>query len=110
MSTIRLVTNDTAPQLRLTLTDSLTGSPINLSGGATVTLHFRKISTTTVLFSRQAIIPAPATSGIAIIAWQSGDLDVNEGQYEGEVEIVLQDGSRETIFTPLQFEVRKEFS
>lgn len=105
---VRLVRNDTAPQLRLTITDTLTGDPINLTG-ATVTLHFRAVNTTTVLFSRQAVLLDP-TNGIVIIIWLPGDLDQSEGEYEGEIEIVLNDGSRETIFVPLQFILREEFA
>lgn len=105
---VRLVRNDTAPQLRLTITDTLTGDPINLTG-ATVTLHFRAVNTTIVLFSRQAVLLDP-TNGIVIIIWLPGDLDQSEGEYEGEIEIVLNDGSRETIFVPLQFILREEFA
>jgi hypothetical protein len=106
---VRLVRNDTAPQLRFTITDTITGDPINLTS-ATVTLHFRAVNTTTVLFSRPANILAPASNGVAVIAWLPGDLDHPEGEYEGEVEIVLSDGSRETIFAPLQFVLREEFA
>jgi hypothetical protein len=109
MSTIRLVRNDTAPQLRFGITDSLTGAAVDLTG-ATVTLHFRKINTTDVLFSRQATIIAPASNGVAVLTWDEGDLDVVAGEYEGEVEIVLSSGLRETIFNPLQFVVREEFA
>jgi hypothetical protein len=109
MSIIRLVRNDTAPQLRFTVTDTLTGTPVDLTS-ATVTLHFRAVNTTTVLFSRPANIIAPATNGVAVIAWQVGDLDLPEGEYEGEVEIVLASGVRETIFNTLQFVLREEFA
>ena len=109
MSTIKLVRNDTGPQLRLTLTDSLTGSAVDLTG-ATVTLHLRAIDTTTVLVSRNATITAPAANGIAVVAWQTADLDLVAGEYEGEVEIVLASGLRETIFDLLQFTVREDFT
>lgn len=108
MATIKLVRNDTAPQLRLTLTDSQTGAAIDLTG-ATVTLHLRAINTTTLLLSRQAYIEPPATNGVAIVLWLAGDLDREPGDYEGEVQIQLQDGTIETIFTPLQFTIREEF-
>ena len=108
MSTIKLVRNDTGPQLRLTLTDSLTGSAVDLTG-ATVTLHIRAIDTTTVLVSRNATIAAPLT-GVAVIAWQATDLDLDAGEYEGEVETVLASGLRETIFDLLQFTVREDFT
>jgi hypothetical protein len=109
MAVINLVSNDTAPQLRLTLTDSLTGAALNLSG-ATVTLHFRAVNTTTLLFSRNANVLSPASAGIAVVAWGPTDLDVPAGDYEGEVEVVLGSGLRETIFDPLQFTVREEFA
>lgn len=105
---VRLVRNDTAPQLRFTITDTLTGTPINLTG-ATVRLHFRAVNTTTVLFSRQAVLLDP-TNGIVVLIWLPGDLDQPEGEYEGEVEIVLNTGERETIFVPLQFVLREEFA
>jgi hypothetical protein len=108
MSTIKLVRNDTGPQLRLTLTDSLTGSAVDLTG-ATVTLHLRAVDTTTVLVSRNATITAPAT-GVAVIAWQATDLDLAAGEYEGEVETLLASGLRETIFGLLQFTVREDFT
>ena len=108
MSTIKLVRNDTGPQLRLTLTDSLTGSVVDLTG-ATVTLHLRAVDTTTVLVSRNATITAPAT-GIAVIGWQATDLDLAAGEYEGEVETLLASGLRETIFDLLQFTVREDFT
>lgn len=108
MSTIKLVRNDTGPQLRLTLTDSLTGSAVDLTG-ATVTLHLRAVDTTTVLLSRNATIAAPLT-GVAVIAWQATDLDLAAGEYEGEVETLLASGLRETIFDPLQFTIREDFT
>jgi hypothetical protein len=44
-----------------------------------------------------------------LLSGRQGDLDLDAGDYEGEVEIELQDGSIETIFTPLQFTIREEF-
>ena len=108
MATIKLVRNDTAPQLRLTLTDSQTGAAINLTS-ATVTLHLRAVNTTTLLLTRNAVIQAPATSGIALLIWNPGDLDREPGDYEGEIEVTLADGTVETLFNPLQFTIREEF-
>ena len=108
MSTIKLVRDDTGPQLRLTLTDSLTGSAVDLTG-ATVTLHLRAVDTTTVLVSRNATITAPLT-GVAVIVWQATDLNLVAGEYEGEVETLLASGLRETIFDLLQFTIREDFT
>jgi hypothetical protein len=107
---IKLVRGDTKPQLRLTLTNEENNQPINLTG-ATVTLHFRAVESDTVLFSRPALInPQYAPSGIAYIDWEEGDLDQEAGSYEGEIEIVLADGSRETIYDVLKFKLREDFA
>jgi len=109
MATIRLVRNDTGPQLRFTLTDNLTGDPINLTG-ATVTLHFRAVNTSTLLFSRQAAIVSPPANGVAVLQFDDDELDLDAGEYEGEVEVVTNDGMRETIFNVLQFALREDFA
>jgi hypothetical protein len=109
MATIRLVRNDTGPQLRFTLTDNLTGNPINLTG-ATVTLHFRAVNTTALLFSRQAVVVPPGTNGVAVLQFDDDDLDLDAGEYEGEVEVVTSDGLRETIYNVLQFALREDFA
>ena len=54
-TSFKYVQGDTGPQIKLTLTESDTGSPINLTSG-TVTLHFRAAGEETVLFSRQLFI------------------------------------------------------
>lgn len=107
---IKLVQGDTGPQLRFTLTDEDTGLASDLTG-ATVTLHFRAAGASTVLFSRAAYInPNTATSGVCILQWNTGDLDVTAGDYEGEIEIVRSTGVRETIYDVLKFKVREDFA
>lgn len=106
---IKLVQGDTGPQLRLTLTDESTGEAIALSG-ATVRLHFRQAGSDTVLFTRTAYInPTTADQGVCIIPWQTGDLDRDEGSYEGEVEAVFNDGMRQTVYDILKFYIRTDF-
>lgn len=106
---IKLVQGDTRPQVRLTLTDDTTGEAIDLSG-ATVTLHFRAVGGTSLLFSRQALVnPQEASLGKAIVVWQSGDLNVDPGEYEGEVEIYWSNtGARQTVYDLLKFRVRED--
>ena len=108
MATIYLVQGDTGPQLRLEFIDTYTGEPTNLQG-ATVYLHFRAVDSTTLLFTRQAIIQSPASNGIAIVAWASDDLNQSAGDYEGEIEVILSSGIRETQFDLLQFTIREDF-
>lgn len=107
---IKLVQGDTGPQLRLSLTDEDTGTAVDLTG-ATVTLHFRALGATTVLFSRAAFInPDTATTGVCYVEWQAGDLNVDAGDYEGEIEVVRSTGVRETIYDLLKFKVREDFA
>jgi hypothetical protein len=109
-SRIKLVRGDTGPQIMLALTDTVTGNPTDLTG-ATVTLHFRAADSDVVLFSRPAFInPDTDTTGVCFIEWADGDLDQEEGDYDGEVEIVNATGVRETIFGLLKFRIRKDFA
>lgn len=109
-SRIRLVRNDTGPQIQLTLLDDVTGDPINLAG-ATATLHFRPAGGPGALFSRPLVIPGTtAAAGIALVVWEEGDLDQPEGVYEGEIEVLLQNGVRQTVFEPLQFRLREDYA
>lgn len=109
MATIRLVKDDTGPQLRLEFIDTYTGEPTNLQGGS-VTLHFRAVNTTTALFSRDALVLSPASNGVAVLVWADGDLNQAAGDYEGEIEVVLASGIRETQFDLLQFTIREDFT
>lgn len=109
-SRIRLVRNDTGPQLQLVLTDSQTGAVIDLIGASGV-LHFRAAESTTVLFSRAlSVDPILASSGIARVDWQPTDLDRDAGDYEGEIEITFPSGVVQTAFDILQFRIREDFA
>jgi hypothetical protein len=104
------VRRDTGPQIRVTLTEEDTGLPVDLTGGS-VTLHFRAAGAEEVLFSRQFFIdPNDSTSGVAILQWEEGDLDVEAGTYEGEIEVVRDTGLRETLFDRLRFRIREDFA
>jgi hypothetical protein len=108
--TFRYVQGDTGPQIRLTLAEEDTGDPVDLTG-ATVTLHFRAAGEETVLFSRAFFINQDtATNGEAILQWEVGDLEVEAGAYEGEVEVVRATGLRETLYDRLKFRIREDFA
>lgn len=107
---IYLVQGDTGPQIRITLTDDLTGLPTDLTG-AEVNLHFREGETGTYLFTCKAYInPDTASQGVAIFRWQAGDLDREGGYYEGEIEVVYNYGLRQTIYETLKFIIREDFA
>lgn len=106
---LRFVSGDTRPQVELTLTRT-DGSVVDLTS-ATVTLHLRKNARGGVLVSREAYVnPAEAAQGRAIIIWDEGDLELDRGSYEAEVEIVYPTGARETVFDVLQVEIREDFA
>ena len=100
--------SDTGPQIKLTLTNESTGAAIDLTGGSVV-MHFRAVGSTTVLFSRTLVV-TDAVNGVALIAWQAGDLDQDAGIYEGEIEITLSTGVIQTVYEALRFRLRDEFA
>lgn len=109
-TTFKYVQGDTGPQIKVNLTEEDSGNAVDLTGG-TVTLHFRAAGEDQVLFSRQLYVnPDTATDGEAIVQWQTGDLDVDAGAYEGEIEVVRQSGLRETLYDKLKFKIREDFA
>jgi hypothetical protein len=107
---IRLVRNDTGPQIQLTLTDDSTGQAVDLAG-ATATLHLKSVTTGSTVLSRALTIPgSTAAQGVAVVVWGMGDLDRDPGDYDGEVEIVFSTGMRQTVYDVLKFRIRDEFA
>lgn len=107
---VKLVQGDTGPQLKLTLTDEETGEAIDLTG-ATATMKFRAVGSTTTLFTRSGFINSQtAIDGIVVFIWQTGDLDIDEGSYEAEIEIIFDGGMRQTVYKLLSFYLRQDFN
>ena len=107
--TFKFVQGDTGPQLKFTLTDDETGLATDLTS-ATVDLHFRAAGAETILFTRRLQIKSPATAGIAVLAWATGDLNQPAGTYRGELEIVRGSGIRETLYDVYKFKIREDFA
>jgi hypothetical protein len=122
---IKLVQGDTRPQLVLSLQDSTTGNPIDISQATTV-LKFRALGSTTIIATMTASpIPgyvnddgtisfagAYANSGAggrAVVNWSSNALSQDAGDYEGEIEITFQDGTIQTVYETLKFKLRSQF-
>jgi len=105
---IRLVQNDSKPEINLTLTDENTNLPIDLSAGTTtVVVKFRAAGSTTLL-STITCTKTDAVNGKVSFNFSGGILDVAPGQYEGEIEISYS-GAKHTVFDLLRFRVRGEF-
>lgn len=108
--TFKYVQGDTGPQIKVALTEEDSGNAVDLTG-ATVTLHFRIAGEDSVLFSRALYInPDTATNGEAVLQWETNDLNVDAGVYEGEIEVVRSNGLRETLYDKLKFKIREDFA
>jgi len=105
-----LVQGDTAPQIKVSFTRDDTGLAEDITD-AVVKLHFRKKATSTVLFSLTGqSTPDEATAGTTIFMFSNTQLNIDPGKYEGEVEIVYQSGTRETIYEIIDFVLREDFA
>ena len=125
---IKLVHGDTNPQILCSLTDDTTGNIIDISG-STTNLKFREEGTTTVLFSllgnlQSGILDSTGNiilSGVGqtyavagsggLVAFQflTGNLLVDPGYYEGELEVTFSTGAIQTVYSPVKFSVRAQF-
>ncbi len=108
--TYQLVQGDQAPQIKATLKRQDDSSLIDFSGGS-CSLKFRAKGSTTTLFTLAATdVGDNFEDGIAVFSFSGTQLDVDEGYYEGEIEITYASGSIETVFQVLDFYVRKDFA
>jgi hypothetical protein len=110
MSRIKLVQGDTLPYIRLTLTDPATGSAINVSDASVVIrIHFRAAGSDTILSTITCEKVSGGSTGIVRFNFANGELNVDPGLYEGEVEIDF-DGQIQTVYDVLKFNVRSQFA
>lgn len=127
---IKLVQGDTRPQIKCVISDENTGAIIDLSG-ATVILKFRAVGSSTVLFNLTGALQAgiedengnatqygqgqayatPGSGGRVAFQFGSGNLNIDAGNYEGEVEVTFPapNAGVQTVYTPIKFQVRKQF-
>lgn len=105
---IKLVQGDTRPQIAVTLTDEATGNAIDITG-ATCLLKFRAVGSTTLVDTLTgAVTNGPA--GLVIFVWNSTTLNVEAGDYEGEVEVTFPNNAgKQTVYELLKFKVREDF-
>lgn len=131
MSTrIKLVQGDTRPQVKCVITDENTGQVVDLSG-ATIRLKFRLAETVDVLFTLTGYLQAgledangnvtqqlqgeayatPGKGGRVAFQFSTGNLNIDPGAYEGEIEITFPapNAGIQTVYSPLKFTVREQF-
>ena len=120
---IKLVKGDTRPQIVVSLKTS-SGTAIDCTG-ATVRFYFRKEGSSAVLTtitgalltgfidSTGALITTgyttPGSGGRAAFSWPANALNVEAGNYEGEVELTFADTTIQTVYDVLKFKVRADF-
>lgn len=122
----KLVRNDTGPQFILSLKDTTTGAPIDVSAaGTTIVFKFRAVGSSTIknsisagkltgLLNDDGSITTTAPYNVAgaggriAINWPTGALDT-AGEFEAEVEITFADGTIQTVYDTLKFSVREDF-
>lgn len=106
---IKLVQGDTRPYIKLTLTDD-SGTAINLSDSDTsVRVYFRAVGSSTVLSTISCSKLNGGLTGEVNFNFPSGALNVDPGQYEGEVEILF-GTDKQTVYQTLKFVVRQQFA
>lgn len=110
MSSIKLVQGDNRPFINLTLTNSVTGTPIDLSDPTTtVVVYFRKAGSTTILQTFTCGKIDNGVNGVVNFNFPNNALNVDPGAYEGEIEVSF-NGQKQTIYQPLKFVVRQQFA
>ena len=121
--TIRLVANDTKPEIHFTLLDSntpvsglnldpddsSTWQPIDISN-ATVRVRFRSLGAEETLDMLTCVNVPPYADGKCFMQWNTDTLAVAAGTYEGEIELEYADGRKLTLFDKLKFKVRGDFA
>lgn len=107
---IKLVSGDQRPYVTLTLTDSNSGTAIDVSDATTtVRVYFRAAGTTTVLSTLTCTKPNGGSDGVVRFYFVGTTLNVPAGRYEGEVEIDF-NGEKQTLYDVLKFAVRSQFA
>jgi hypothetical protein len=125
---IKLVQGDTRPQLKYVVSDETTGQIVDLTG-ATVLLKFRAAGSKTVLFTLTGYLQSgiedengvvsqysvgetyavPGSGGRVAFQFGAGNLNIDPGQYEGELEVTFNDSSIQTVYSVTKFQVRAQF-
>ena len=105
----KLVKNDQQPQIKATLTREDDGSAISFGAGSAA-LKFRAKGSTTTLFTLAAQdIGSNFADGVALFLFSGTQLALDEGYYEGEIEVTYSSGKKETVFEVLDFYLRDDF-
>ena len=107
--TIKLVKGDELPQITLTLTDDVAGSALDLSANTTsVSIKFKLKGGTSTLSTISTSKLTNGSDGKVVFNFANGVLDVDPGEYEGEI-VINFNNSIQTVYDTLNFRVRDNF-
>lgn len=107
--TIKLVKGDELPQITLTLTDDVANAALDLSAASTVvTIKFRLRGGTTTLSTISTSKLTDGSDGKVFFNFANNILDVDPGEYEGEI-VISYGGTIQTVYDTLNFRVRDNF-
>ena len=107
--TIKLVKGDELPQITLTLTDDVANAALDLSASTTsVSIKFKLKGGTSTLSTISTSKLTNGSDGKVYFNFAGGVLDVDPGEYEGEINISF-NGSIQTVYDTLNFRVRDNF-
>jgi uncharacterized protein (DUF1684 family) len=107
--TIKLVQGDELPQITLTLRDDVGNAALDLSAATTtVSVKFKLKGSTTTLSTITTNKLTDGSDGKVYFNFAGGVLDVDPGEYEGEIVIDF-NGSVQTVYDTLNFRVRDNF-
>jgi hypothetical protein len=107
---IYLVKDDNGTQVECIVTRDNTGLPVDLTG-ATALLKFRRVGTSTILFTLTNISDdqVDLEAGQAVFQFSAANLDLPGGLYEAEVEVTFSNSNIETVYEIIDFQVRADF-
>ena len=107
-SLVQVVRGDTQPQIRIRVKDG--SIPMDLRG-KNVLIHVRRNPRSGVILSKTALTTEDsAQDGYAFLVWDVGDLDIERGSYQFEIEVTNNMGFRYTVFETFELEVRDDFA
>jgi len=107
---IYLVKDDNGTQVECLVTRDNTGLPVDLTG-ATALLKFRRVGTSTILFTLTNISDdqVDLEAGQAVFQFSAANLDLTGGLYEAEVQVTFANTNIETVYEVIDFQVRADF-
>ncbi len=106
--TLKLVQNDTLPQLIINLTDKTDSSAIDLTNVSSIALKIKPIGGSVIKSSIPMYRTAPYTDGRVFMDFPAGALDT-AGTFTGEVELTYLTGAIQTVFDEIKLEVRGDY-